>query len=257
MKKRIFAFIIFVLILGSCFGSAVGAESAPDLVVDAADILTDSEEKELETLLEDIRTKHGIDVVVLTLESLPAGKSAMATADDYYDYNGYGDNGMLLLLAMESRDWWFSTCGTCISKMNVEATDALEDRIISKFSDGDYADGFETYAKFIDKYYESGKIPKAPFNFVNWIIIALVVGLVTGLLVTSSMKSKLVSVKLQRDAHGYAVGGSMALEQSTERFLYSTITKTPKANSNSSGRSGGGSHRSSSGRSHGGRGGKF
>ena len=52
-----------------------------------------------------------MDLVVVTANTL-GGKSPMEYADDYYDYNGYTDDGALLLVSMEDRDWWISTKGS-------------------------------------------------------------------------------------------------------------------------------------------------
>ena len=63
--------------------------------------LTDSEEQELNTELDEISEKQQCDVVVVTENSLD-GKSAQDYADDFFDYNGYGygdeDSGVLFLI---------------------------------------------------------------------------------------------------------------------------------------------------------------
>ncbi len=93
-----------------CLSLFVPAMASPPLVVDDADLLTDIEEIVLLDKLGEISSRQGMDVVVVTTDSL-GGKSPMAFADDYYDYNGYAEDGILLLISMEERDCWISTAG--------------------------------------------------------------------------------------------------------------------------------------------------
>ena len=91
----------------------------------------------------------------------------------------------------------------------------------------------------------------------------LIGGLVIGLLVALYMKSKLLIAKPQRSADSYAVRGSLNLHDSSDIFLYQTVTRTRIQEPKSGGGGGGGgsrsggSFRSSSGGSYGGRGGKL
>ena len=106
MKKQ-FGILLFSLILIVCMTTAISAASMPRLV-DGADLLTDSEEITLLSMLGEISERQMLDVVIVTTNTLE-GKSPMAYADDFYDYNGYGFgasyDGVLLLVSMEDRDW--------------------------------------------------------------------------------------------------------------------------------------------------------
>ena len=92
-----------------------------------------------------------------------------------------------------------------------------------------------------------------------WIVISAGIGIVVSLITVGSMKAKLRSVRPQNAAGSYMRSGSFVLTTSRDRFLYRTVTKTPRPKNNSSGGGGGGSriHVSSSGRSHGGASGRF
>ena len=75
----------------------------------------------------------------------------MAYADDYYDYNGYGagadNDGILLLLSMEDRDWWISTTGYGIDAFTDYGIDVIGDEIVPDLSNGDY---YSAFTEFID-----------------------------------------------------------------------------------------------------------
>jgi len=68
-------------------------------------------------------------------------------------------------------------------------------------------------------------------------------------------KSKMNTALPKTEADRFIVPGSLVFTRQTDTFLYSTETRTRRADTSSSGR--GGIHTSSSGRSHGGGGGKY
>ena len=81
---------------------------------DQAGLLSAEEAVKLEAKLMEISTRQLCDVVVVTVGSLD-GKTATAYADDVYDEKnmgyGPGDDGILLLLGMEEREWAITTYG--------------------------------------------------------------------------------------------------------------------------------------------------
>ena len=85
MKHKLICLILCLLLLPSLFLS-VGAEQ--QYVIDNADLMSSSEEAALEEKAQALRQEYGMDVVILTVDSLD-GKRPQDYADDYYDYNGY------------------------------------------------------------------------------------------------------------------------------------------------------------------------
>lgn len=236
-------------------------------LVDEADLLDDSQETQLLSRLDEISESQNCDVVVITVDSLE-GKTATEYADDFYDFNGYGmgdgDDGILLLVSMEYRDWAISTYGFGITAF----TDAGQSYITSQFlpdlGDGNYYGAFDTFASLCDRFltqahngapYDTGNLPKEPVDPL-WILGALLIGAVVAFIVLTIMKSGHKSVRKQRAAANYICRDSFHITESRDIFLYQHITRTaiPKQTTSSSGSS---MHRSSSGRSHGGSSGKF
>ena len=84
MKKVISLFFACLLCIG-CF--AYEFEAPP--VVDGAGYLTGSQIAELTDRLENIRQTYNFDVAVVT-ESTMSSYDAMSSADDIFDYRGYG-----------------------------------------------------------------------------------------------------------------------------------------------------------------------
>lgn len=258
MKKRFFAGI-FALLLCLCLSIPALAEESLPRLVDDANLLTASQEQALLEKLDKISTRQGMDVVIVTADTLE-GKSPRDYADDFYDYNGYAADGVMLLVSMEDRDWWISTAGYGITAFTDAGIDYLSDQFVSHLSDEEYAEAFDIFAEQCDAFitqartgdpYDRHNLPKEPFNVVLNLIVALVIGLVVALIATGIMRGKLKSVHSKAQAKDYVRPGSMKVTQSQEMFLYRNVVRTPKPKEGSS------THVSSSGRSHGGGGGKF
>lgn len=237
MRRYIGLLTGILLFLVMSFG--VSAASNGDPVVDMADLLSEAEEAKLEEKLEQVGQKYDIDLVVVTTDSLD-GKSPREYADDYYDYHGYGADGVLLLVSMEDRDWYVSTSGKCIDRIDYED---LSEYFLDDLRSGDYYDAFCRFAEGCDEAMQ----PK--YLLVGG--ICLIIGLVVGLITVSSMKGQLKTVRANNGAANYVRSGSFQLTNSRDIFLYAHRTRREKPKNNNS------SHSGSSGRSHGGGGGKF
>ena len=267
VKKRILT-VLFALLL--CMVVVIPTFAASDLprLVDNADLLTDSEESTLLSKLNEISERQLADVVVVTADTLD-GKTPMDYADDFYDYNGYGfgadKDGVLLLVSLEDRDWWMSTTGYGITAITDAGIEYISEKFLSDLSDGDYADAFTTYAELCDDFftqarsgqpYDTGHMPKQPFNIARNLLIALIVGFVIALIATGVMKGKLKTVRFQSAASNYVKANSMNVTESRDMFLYTHVDRRAKPKDTDSS-SGSGTHTSSSGSTHGGGGGKF
>ena len=260
MKKRIFA-VLLALLLCLCMAiPAFATEPAINRLVDHAELLTNQEWSDINNLLNEISNRQGMDVVIVTTNTLN-GKSPMAYADDYYDYNGYAPDGVLLLVSMEDRDWWISTTGYGITAFTDAGIEYLGEQFVPELSDENYAQAFLVFAEKCDEFnaqarsgdpYDSHNLPEEPFDVVIWLVISLAIGFVVALIVTGVMRAKLKSVRSKYQASDYVRAGSMAVTESRDFFLYRHVTRTPKPKD-----TGSGTHISSSGRSHGGGGGKF
>ena len=248
MKNRVIA-LLLCLILGTLFTLSVSAEA--DRLYDGAELLTASEEASVRTKLDSVSEKYDIDVVVVTVNGTE-GESVRDFADDYFDYGGYGYDGVLLLISMEGRDWYISTSGECMDAFSDSDIDSIGDLMSGDLGDGDYAEAFLTFAKECDSYMDI-HINGEPFSWFSSVVIALIIGLIVALIATGVMKGKLKSVSFQSAAANYVRAGSFKVTESRDSFLYSTVSRRakPKQSSSSS------RHVSSSGRSHGGGGGKF
>lgn len=258
MKRKMFS-LMMILCLLTVLVLPVDAASAH--MVDEAGLLNVTDAAGIEAKLTEISNRHGVDIVIVTLDST-GEKSPMEFADDYYDYNDYRTDGILLLVSMEDSDWWVSTTGYGITAITDAGLAYISNRFVPCLSDGEYALAFNEFAQLCDDFiiqaktgdpYDTHNLPKDPFAFGRGLIIALVIGLAAAWFATGKMKSKLKTVCQQAKADDYVAAGSLQLTHSRDLFLYTHLDRREKPKSSS----GSSTHTSSSGTTHGGGGGKF
>lgn len=249
-QKQLFVLLIS---LALCLALVLPVSAAYPYLVDNADILSDQEESILLAELTEISTEYGLNVAVVTVQTLD-GQSIENYANRFYDQNyGASADGVMLLLAMEEREYWLLTEGFGTTAISSQRIDYITERFGSDLSDGYYADAFMTYAELCEDHLEKAlngePYRNSTFSFSD-ILIGFAIGAVIALIIVSIMKSQLKSVRMQPMARSYIREGSFVLTRQSDRFLYRNITKRAKPKNNSS--SG-----SSSGGSRGGGGGKF
>lgn len=274
---RKFTAVLTSLLLLICLVLPVWGESLT-FVADDAGLLWPEEIASLEEKAAALRDTYGIHAVIVTVDSL-GGERAQDYADDYYDQGGYGEDGVLFLLAMAEREWYISTSGDMIYALTDYGIRQLGENCVSYLS---YEQWYEGFCCFLDSlphyldafgqntpvdgfadesgdyyhgdrdevvYYEEESSP----NFLISLFWGLVAAAVAVLVMRGSMNTK----RSQRSAGAYMNPNSWKLTLHRDLFLYSNVTKTRKQEPSKS--SGGGSsvHRSSGGRRHGGGGGRF
>ena len=250
-KHVVFLSMLVVILAESAF--------AQERIVDNAGLLSIDQKENLRRLTNSISQTHNFDLVIVTERDI-GNTSPMVYADDYFDNNGYGQNGCLLLQVTGSRDYWISTSGSGIKILNDYAFSKLEADTVRFLSEGN---NYEAYLAFIqdwdlflglDNNYRS-------YNFFyewNAVLVAIcwVIAFVIGLVVVQVWKKGMNTAIPQRAASAYVVPGSLAFKVKADNFLYSTVTRTRRQTQQNS-LGGGGIHTGSSGRSHGGGGGRY
>lgn len=260
MKKKLI--ILFTLFFVSISLFSTAEEKA--FVLDGATLLSSSEKAALEEMLSYISANQSMDIVVATTDTF-GDSSARAFADDLYDNNNYGygidKDGILLLVGMSEHEYYISTSGLAISFFSDSTIRRIGDEIAPLLTSSDYYDAFTKFASLsnekITREREKEKsnttitIEKEEVFTSSFLLLAFSVSFIISLIIVIIMKGKLKSVKTKNEADDYIKRDSLNLTKSNDMFLYHTITRTeiPKENSST--------HTSSSGRTHGGGGGRF
>ena len=265
MKHKLISLLLCLILLAGLCLPVRAYNAALPRIVDFADLLTDQEESTLETLALELYGTYGMDIVILTVDSL-GGKSARSYAEEFYDGNGYGaddaGSGLILLLAMETREWYISTCGNALDAVSDYDTYDLFAVMQDDLSAGYYYSAFSSYLNalpgFFDSYrpsYNSGQqTGRAIVPELKQILIGLAVGFACGGIGLLILRGMMNTKRAQSGAGDYLKQGSYDLRVQRDVFLYSRVTKTPRPKDTGGSRTGG---RSGGGRSHGGGGGRF
>jgi len=261
MKKKLTLIILAAFILSAPLFGADGKRKGH--MVDNAGLLSSGEKAELEERMAALASQYDFDLVIVTEKSIGSARP-IDYADDFFDNNNYGlgsdRDGCLMLQVTESRDYWFSSSGRGIKILNAAALDKLDSDAAAFLKNGDYGGA---YGAFIDnmELFLSLDAKGRSYNFFyryNAILLAIgwAISLLAGLFTVHLWKLQMDTATGKKEADSYIIPGSLAFTRQDEMFLYSTVTKT-KRESKPPSSSGGGVHTSSSGRSHGGRGGKY
>lgn len=242
------------------------------LVIDEANLMTEEEVLDLNEKALALSEEYNMDIVIVTTDYLE-GKTSREFADDYFDYKGYGRgdsyDGLLFLIDMENRIPYISTSGIAIRYLTDERLDNILDFAYdSGLGDGDFyraALGFlqatEDYLQRgipSDQYNEPEEIIKENKLTLTDIIISILggIGLGGGFVLTTRSQYKF---RRKGNPYSYKSNSIVNFSNTEDRLINSFVTHRvipkPQASSgSSSGRST--THRSSSGRTHGGRGGR-
>ena len=229
----------------------VPTDRTVSLVEDYADVLTDTEEADLLAKLEALGREYDIEIGAVTVDSYD-GKDPQAFADDFYDYNGYGygenDDGFIVVFNTGegdgNRNLWISTHGTGIDLLTDNEISLIIEMMIDPIKNGDFAGAFDNFVVECENAID-------PSISIIWIPVSILIGFGLAFLIVKIQASKLKTVRAQVNAADYV--GNVVLTSQYDNFMYKNVTSSPKAKSSS----GGSTHTSSSGRTHGGGGKSF
>ena len=275
-KKSLSALLALLLLLCTASVALAVPKQAPppkaqtqeqgigaDRVIDEAEILTDSEEKELDAKIATIEQSHKVRILIGTMKSTdgtPLGKIANNVVDQIPADNGT----IVLLLSMKERDWYISTD----NKMRVRITDDrgiehLADKFVPSLKENKYAEGFTAFAAAVDEmvtYYEKEGKPFNPDAFLLTIVTlvgALIPAAIVYWFILANLSDSMFSVRSAHEADDYVERGSFRLTHKEDVFLRTTESRETKHKETSSSSSGSYISTSSRDESHGGGGGKY
>lgn len=262
MKKRFFCFLLVVVSMHAICVSAAAAEATEAqlyYVTDAAGLLSENEDMQLEKMAEMVSQKYGVGVYIVTVDDyqdISTDSVYTATYTVYHEYTmgeGADRNGIMLLLSMEGRDWAMFCYGEqCEYAFNEYGQEMLEEVFLDDFKEDDWYGGFADYIKecsaYLQKAADGKPVRESP---VFAIVIVTGMSLFVALLVLGFLWGSMKSVAEKSTANAY-IAGNLLLTEKTDKFIHRTETRR-RIQTSSSGRS----SRSESGGGGSGRSGKF
>ena len=238
-------------------------------VFDYADKMTDAEEEELRTVIQEAQLRCGLDIIVLTLDEtledyaksfesiigyVEPYQYTMVFADNFYDEGAFGFNkahgdGVILV-----DNWyresdggvysWMSTSGKAIDGFTVDDTENILDMCLDYVEDDPayaYTYFVELVADHMDPNYNLGK---------DLGIFSVPIGLIAGIIfffVNRGGKKGKNTV----ESKAYVKSHKANVLENQDIFITKTMTRR-KIETQSTTRSGGGGHVSAGGHRHGG-----
>ncbi len=237
--KRIASILTVFLVL--CFTLAAfgqRSEAAAGSVYDNAKLLSQSDRQKLTEKIQRIEQKYGIRIGIVTQPSLqgrPVGQVANALLDQ--GYRGAQNGGIVLLLAMDSRDWYVSTDNAMRARItDKEGVAYIKDEMVPKLKDGKYAEAFGKYVDAVEtmvEYYAKEGEPYDPSSGFHPLaaLISAAIALAGGWLTRSTLISSMSNVTPAAKASEYLVQDSFDLTESDDRFLFMNVTRHEKSRS--------------------------
>jgi len=228
-------------------------------IVDNAGFLSVEEKARLEGMMAELASAYNFDFIILTEKTIGSLDPEYANkySWNYLDNRGLGGHTWdgCLLLSVDGMPgnqlFSFTASGRGSNILNPAAYDRLELDVRSRLTNGNYAGAYEAFINnwgyFLtleSKGRTYNKLHSTKTHLIS-LAIAWVVSLLIGSIVVGVWKAQMNNVIPQSRADRYVVPGSVAFTRQSDKFLYSTVTKTKKQSSSSGGSSMSGGGRSS------------
>lgn len=235
-------------------------QAPEERVYDYAEVLTEQEENDLRSYIEECEARAGMDIVLVTIrEDMEADgqwweQSMMEYADDFYDRGNYGYNavhgdGVLLL-----DNWyegqagsWLSTCGKAIEPFGNRQIDRVLDAVSEYVEENPYR-AYRAYVKEVAAVITGGSISsQIPWGGVILLPVFIVI-------IYVMVHLQQTKVRDTTAPSTYIKDNKLEMHDMRDAFIRKNVVTRhiPRNTGGSSGGGGGSSHRSSGGVSHGG-----
>lgn len=276
----------FLLLLTLCLPLYAVPSVDPSLLLyDYAQLLSGEEESKLQKELQRIGEQYGMDAVVVLIDD-NEGYTSANYAFDFYDYNGFAEDGLLMLINMDDREVFLSGSGAAMSYFTDGVIDDMTYDLVDPLAEGDYSGTVQLFVQQMEQVLsrpsqgQSSSVSNSPpiiyeakpstMHKTLWGELigssVLASGLIGGITVAimAAMHNKLPNKT--KATVSYVTDGQVKLRVNRDRYLHSSVRKTRINRNNNSGASGGSGgrshshttvHHGSSGRAHSGGGRKF
>ena len=133
------------------------AINAEEKVYDFADILTKDEEDKLYKHVKNFVDGANMDYVIVTT-SKNNKASASKYARDFYDYNDFSNDGILLLIDMDNRSIYMLTSGNAYNLFPDSRMKPILENVFSKIKEKKYYDACKSFTTSISQFVKIGLV---------------------------------------------------------------------------------------------------
>ena len=164
LKKYIVMLVLCFVAVTGVFVHATDVMAAISSVYDEAGLLSEAECEELLEQVNALCEKTSWNIFAVTTADAH-GKSSMEYADDFYDEQTSKDaDGVLVLIDMDNREIYISTCGIAIRYLEDTRIEAILDDAFYYVADGAYAECLSAMISGVEYYYDKG-IHQDQYNY--------------------------------------------------------------------------------------------
>lgn len=243
MKKQIFGVCTAIcLMLMTVFPAFAAAETPPyddipivftTMVSDSADILTDSEEEELEARAWELTMEYQCAVYIITVPGigdLEAWEATEFLLDEMEMGYGSDQSCIMLMLSMEYRDYDILAHGYGNTAFTDYGKDKMAERFLDEFAEDDWYGGFTEYLDCCEEYLELAR-EGTPFDVgsdrspLMGIAIGIIAPVTIAFLVCSYFKAQMKTARIQEAAQHYIGQQGLILTGQSDRFTHTTRTE--------------------------------
>ena len=226
MKKRFVLAMVLCIALCLAFGGAAYASSGGSLgyVTDTVGLLTQDEQRELETTAAQLAESYGCGVYVIIVEDYTdyTNGGIEDFSEAMYDHYGLGlgddRNCLLLSLSMSERDYDLDAHGSIANRAFTDyGKEQLAQEFIDDFRYDNWFDGFRDYMSTAGQYLEES-------DGANILMIVGIPCLIS-LAVCGIFAAQMKTARRQTGARGYISHGGVDMRVTQDQFLYHTETR--------------------------------
>jgi len=226
-------------------------------VVDNYGLFNDEQRATLEAKATELAQKYNMGVYLLVVDKMngldnPTSSQRTNFATSFYRANdlglGSGKDGVMLVLAVDSRDYVTIAYGQGSYSFSDEGIEVIEEAVKDELRSNDWYEGANAYydkvGEQLEYYSVRGKpwTEPDPLSFILKILAIL--GIPAGVAFSSvkSQESAMKTAREKTEATNYLVPNSLVMLQSTDSFSHTThvVTPIPKHESSSGSGFGGG-----------------
>ena len=271
MKRKLLCLLaaLAVLVCAVCVPAA--AEETENFVFDLAGVLSSEDVLTLNDAAREVSERHGCGVYIAVFKDMGeyGFSNIEAFSEEVYKQweLGMGANrtGIVLVMSMSDRDYDLCAYGDAAHTAFTDyGKDSLADDFKDNFRQDDWAGGFADYVSGCDymlRRAESGdpvdvpgytpsREPTLGEKLGHSAPIGVIVGVIIAFVYCSSLKKKMKTAKIAREASRYIVPQGVWMQDQQDMFTHTTVTRQHIERDSGSRSGGGGTSVNSGGFSH-------
>ncbi|MDO4182419.1 MAG: TPM domain-containing protein [Coriobacteriia bacterium] len=229
VSLAVLATLVSVALALSVFASAAFAEGT--YVKDRKQALSSSEAAALESKAASISQASGVGVYLYYIADLGTYASARECAKAIYQKEGLGlgsgHDGIMFLVAVDSRDYVTITYGKGVNAFTDNYIGVLEDDVTSYLHDDDWNGAGEAYLNrcntALTYYTQNGEPYEEPTSPLMAIIAGIVAALFGGGAVAGAQRAKMKSAVEATEADNYLDAGTFDLQDASDDFRTTVV----------------------------------